>query len=64
MKSVTFENQFNHERVICENTRSIEVIDGVEYYKVHRLGEARTFLMRKDSLVKISDKDTKRTYNK
>ena len=59
MKSVTFENQFNHERVICEDIRTIEVIDGVEYYKVHKAGEARTFLMRKDILTKVSDKKSK-----
>jgi len=64
MKQVIFENRFNHDRVACHNPRDIETIDGVEYYKVHRFGQDRTFLMRKDSLVKVVDKDTKSTYNK
>ncbi len=59
MKSVTFENPVNHERVVCENIRDIQVIDGVEYYKVHRHGQNRTFLMRKDVLIKVSDKKSK-----
>ena len=64
MKSVTFENPMNRERVICEDTRNIEVIDGVEYYKVHRVGQDRTFLMRKEVLVKVVDRNTKPAYNK
>lgn len=64
MKPITFENQVNHERVVCEDTRAIELIDGVEYYKVHRLGEVRSFLMRKDILIRVVDKQNKSTYNR
>lgn len=64
MKSVIFENQLNHERVVCEDTRDIQVIDGVEYYKVHRQGQDRNFLMRKDALIKVVDKNKSFSYNK
>lgn len=64
MKSVTFENLRNHERVVVEDTRDIQVIDNVEYYKVHKLGEVRTFLMRKEILAKVSDKKSSVAYNK
>lgn len=64
MKQVVFENRFNQERVACYDPRDIEIIDGVEYYKVHRFGQDRTFLMRKDALIKVVDKDKTSAYNK
>ena len=56
MKQTVYENKFNQEKVACWNPREVEVIDGVEYLKVHRFGSDRTFLMRKDSLVKVPEK--------
>jgi len=56
MKSVTFENKMNHEQVVCDNTKLVEVIDGVEYLAVHKPNQPRVFLMRKDTLEKITEK--------
>lgn len=52
MKPVTFKVLHSGERFVCEDTRQIDVIDGVEYLIVHRPGEHRNFKMRKDVLVK------------
>jgi hypothetical protein len=60
MKPVTFENQFTHERVICDDSnRNIQVIDGVEYLSVHRTNSNRTFLIRRDSLKQVNEKTVK-----
>ena len=53
MKPVTFENRVSHERVICDDIKNVQVIDGVEFLQVHKQGQERKFLMRKDSLEKI-----------
>ena len=53
MKEKIFENIFNHDRVVCNNVRETEVIEGVEYLIVRRPGSDRPFLMRKDSLKEI-----------
>lgn len=52
MKPVTFRNRLNGERFVCEDTRAVEQIDGVEYLVVRRFGQDRRFLMRKDVLEK------------
>jgi len=56
MKPITFENQINREQVICDDVRKEQSLDGILYLTVHRIGERRTFLMRKDSLRKIDQK--------
>ena len=56
MKPVTFKNRVNSDKFICEDTRQVETIDGVEYLIVHRPNNNRQFLMRKDALEKIKDK--------
>lgn len=56
MKPVIFKNRINNDEVVCNDVRDIEVIDNVEYYKVHRYGNDRTFLMRKEALEKIDKK--------
>lgn len=56
MKPVVFENRVSHERVICDDVRQVQTIDGVEFLQVRRQHEQRQFLMRKDSLQKIVDK--------
>jgi hypothetical protein len=56
MKPVTFIVERSKERVICEDTRDVRVIDGVEYLTVHREDSHRSFLMRRDSLKKIERK--------
>lgn len=55
MKTVKFENQITKEILECDNTRNVRVIDGVEYLEVSRSGNPRKFLIRKDSLKKVSN---------
>ena len=55
MKSVNFKNRMNGERVVCDNIRDVKVIDGVEYLVVHKQGNDRQFLMRREALEKIKD---------
>ena len=52
MKSMTLKNRLNGERFICDDVRTVEVIDGVEYLIVHRPNEHRMFKMRRDVLEK------------
>jgi hypothetical protein len=59
MKTVTYKNKMNGEQVICNDTRNVEVIDGVEYLLVRRPGTDRHFLMRKEVLQKVSEKKEK-----
>lgn len=59
MKPVTFIVERSKEQVICENTRDIRVIDGVEYLTVRRLDSPRMFLMRRDSLKKLDTRAVK-----
>lgn len=58
MKPVTFENKLNRERVVCDNTKLSQWVDGVEYLAVHRENSPRVFLMRRDSLQKVKEKRT------
>jgi hypothetical protein len=44
------ENKFTHERFVCDNPRDVEVIDGVEYVRVHTQYQSRVLLMRRDAL--------------
>lgn len=54
MKPITFKNRLNNERVVCEDSRQTQNIDGVEYLLVHRPDNQRQFLMRKDVLEKVN----------
>lgn len=54
MKSMIFKNRMNNERFVCDDVRTVEVIDGVEYLIVHRPNENRVYKMRKDALEKIT----------
>jgi hypothetical protein len=55
MKTLTFENIWNKEKVECSDTdlKHPEVIEGVEYIRVNRVGNNRIMLMRKDALKKV-----------
>ena len=55
MKIITFKNKFNGEHVICNDTRAVQIIDGIEYLLVSRRIQDRKFLMRKDALEKVKD---------
>jgi hypothetical protein len=54
LKPMTFKNKINGERFVCEDVRTVDVIDGIEYLTVHRPNETRIFKMRKDALEKES----------
>jgi hypothetical protein len=54
MKPVLFENPRNREKVVCNDVKRIQIIDGVEYFLVHHVNEPREFLMRKDAVRQIS----------
>ena len=56
MKPVMFKNRMNSDKVVCDDTRKVETIDGVEYLVVHKLDNKRPFLMRKDALEKVKEK--------
>ena len=55
MKTTYFENVRNKEKFYCKNTKDIQLIDGVEYIRVFRLGTHRDCLVKKDSLRKVSE---------
>ena len=57
MKPVIFENKLNRERVVCDDTRLSQWVDGVEYLAVRREDSPRIFLMRRDSLQKVKLKE-------
>ena len=53
MKTITFKNRFNGERVVCNDPKAVQVIDGIEYLLVSKTVQDRKFLMRKEALEKI-----------
>ena len=53
MKTITFKNRFNGERVVCNDPKAVQVIDGIEYLLVSKTIQDRKFLMRKEALEKI-----------
>jgi hypothetical protein len=53
MKTITLKNKFNGERVVCNDVKAVQVIDGVEYLLVSRTIQDRKFLMRKEALEKV-----------
>ena len=55
MKTITFKNKFNGERVVCKNLNEVQVIDGIDYLLVSRTIQDRKFLMRKDALERVKD---------
>ncbi len=56
MKTITFKNRFNGERVVCKDVNDIHMIDGVEYLLVSRTIQGPKFLMRKEALERVKDK--------
>jgi hypothetical protein len=50
MKQNKFLNQMNGEIFICEDTRVVDTIDGVDYLLVKREDSPRVFKMRRDVL--------------
>lgn len=55
MKIVYFENIRNKEKFYCRNTKDIQLIDGVEYLRVFRMGTQRDCLVKKDTLRKVAE---------
>ena len=60
MATITFKNKMNGEKFVCENTKAVEVIDGVEYLVVHSEFNMRPVMVRRDML----EKDTQNTSKK
>ena len=56
MKPIMFKNRMNNDKFICEDTRRVEIIDGVEYIYVHKINEQRSYLMRKEALERVKEK--------
>ena len=56
MKTITFENQFNREKFTCTDPKSVQIIDGVEFLPVSRVGTNRIVLVRKDLLKRVDEK--------
>ena len=55
MKTIYFENVRNKEKFYCTDTKDIQLIDGVEYLRVFRLGTQRDCLIKKDTLRKVAE---------
>lgn len=57
MKTILFENVWSKEKFECSalDIKNPEIIEGVEYLRVSRVGTGRVFLMRKDALKKIKE---------
>jgi len=55
MKTMYFENIRTKERFYCKNTKDIQLIDGIEFLRVFRLGTQRDVLVKKDTLTKIAE---------
>ena len=46
-------NPITQDKWVCEDLTNITVIDRVEFINVHKEGETRNFLVRKEALTKI-----------
>jgi hypothetical protein len=52
-QSILFENPITKEQWLCDNIKSIKVIEGIEFITVRKKDTIRTVLMRKDILKKV-----------
>ena len=59
MKQNRFLNQMIGEIFVCEDTRVVDTIDGVDYLLVHRVDNHRVFKMRRDVLRPLNDTASK-----
>lgn len=55
MKTIYFENIRNREKFYCKDIKSVQLIDGIEYLRVFRMGTHRDCLVKKESLKKIPE---------
>lgn len=49
-QKVKLQNPLNTEEWVCEDYNFVTYIDGIEYIKVHKPADTRSFLMRKEAL--------------
>ena len=56
MKTIYFENIRNREQFYCNDLKNVQLIDGIEYLRVFKLGTQRDMLVKKDSLRKVAKK--------
>jgi hypothetical protein len=57
MNSRTFVNIVTNEQFVCPDVRAVQTIDGVEYIAVQRPGTERIFLMRKEALKPVKQRE-------
>lgn len=55
MKTIYYENVRNRERFYSRNNTDVQMIDGVEYLRVFRLGTQRDCLVKKEILKRIPE---------
>ena len=55
MKTFYFQNVRNREKFYCKNTKDIQMIDGVEYMRVFRVGTQHDVLVKKELLQKVPE---------
>ena len=60
MATITFRNKMNGEQFVCDNTKAVQVIDGVEYLVVRKEFNPRPVMMRKDILEKVVQNKSKK----
>ena len=60
MKPTLFKNRLNSDVFVCDDIRTSEFIDGIEYLFVHRPNEHRMFKMRREALERINTPVTQR----
>lgn len=57
MKTVKFKNKMNGDQFVCDDiVRNKQLIDGIEFLIVRRIDSERKFLIRKDALEPIKEK--------
>jgi hypothetical protein len=60
MKTIYFENIVNKERFYCTDIKDVRDIDGIEYIRVFKYSSHRECLIRKDTLKKVKDFNSKK----
>ncbi len=55
MKTIYFENIRNKEKFYCKDLKKTQMIDGIEYLRVFRMGTQHDCLVKKESLKKIPE---------
>jgi hypothetical protein len=62
MNSKTYVNVVTNEQFVCPDIRAVQTIDGVEYIPVQKPGTERIFLMRKEALKPVKQRERAKTF--